>query len=77
MMCEFHMYFLKQMVKILSVKNLVEMTTIKYNTQSDEVSIAESTTEDTLMERNFKCVSIDKLRSLLCSQKCKGMIIYG
>ena len=65
------------MVKILSVKNLVEMTTIKYNTQSDEVSIAESPTEDHLMKRNFKCVSINRLRSHLCSQKFKGMIIDG
>ena len=53
------------------------MSTIKYNVQSDEVSIAELQSEDDLIERNFKCVSINRLRSLLYSKKFKGMIIDG
>ena len=51
------------------------MGTIEYNVQSDEVSIAELPSEDDLIERNFKCVSMNRLRSLLYNKKFKGMII--
>ena len=53
------------------------MSTIKYNPQSDEVSVAELPSEDDLRDRNFKCVSINRLRSLSYKQKLKGMIIFG
>ena len=55
------------------------MSTIKYNTQYDEVSVAEVQlpSENDLIERKFKCVSINRLRSLSSSRKLKGMIIDG
>ena len=50
------------------------MTTVKYNSQSDRISVAELSTEDDLIERNFKCVSANTFWSLLSSPKFKGMI---
>ena len=50
------------------------MSTVKYNSQTDRISIAESSREDDLIERDFKCVLTNRLWSLLSGQKLKGMI---
>ena len=50
------------------------MSTVKYNSQSDRISVEESSREDDLIERDFKCVSANMLWSLLSGQKFKGMI---
>ena len=50
------------------------MGTVKYNSQSDRISIAESSREDDLIERDFKCISSNRLWSLLSGPKFKGMI---
>ena len=50
------------------------MSTVKYNSQSDNISVAESSGEDHIIVRDFKCVSANRLWSLLSGQKFKGMI---
>ena len=50
------------------------MRTVKYNSKSDRISIAESSRKDDLIERDFKCASANRLWSLLSGQKFKGMI---
>ena len=50
------------------------MSTVKYNAQTDRISIAAPSGEDDLIERDFKCVSANRFRTLLSDQKSKGMI---
>ena len=53
------------------------MSTVKYNSQTDTISVAEisiASREDDLIERDFKCISSNRLWSFLSGQKIKGMI---
>jgi len=52
------------------------MSTVKYNSQSERISVAELSREDDLMERNFKCVSAERLWSFLSGPMFKGLIFY-
>ena len=46
LMYDFHMFILNITVKYHQNKKLTQMSTVKYNSQTDRISVAESSRED-------------------------------